>query len=139
MPTLNLKIAPLQNPERYAALGAALTRITEQVLHKNPQVTALMIDDLPAARFMVAGRDAAQPVACLEIHITAGTNTAAEKAQFIQEAYAELHRQLSEGQRVLSPASYVIVHELPASDWGYSGVTQAVRRAAANTASALMP
>jgi 4-oxalocrotonate tautomerase len=130
MPTLNLKISPLQNPQRYAALGAALTRITHDVLHKNPQVTVLMIDDLPAARFMVAGRDAALPVACLEIDITAGTNTADEKAQFIQEAYAELQRQLSTGQIGLNPASYVIVRELPGSDWGYGGVTQAARRAA---------
>jgi 4-oxalocrotonate tautomerase len=130
MPTLNLKISPLQNPQRYAALGAALTRITHDVLHKNPQVTVLMIDDLPAARFMVAGRDTALPVACLEIDITAGTNTAAEKAQFIQEAYAELQRQLSTGQIGLNPASYVVVRELPGSDWGYGGVTQAARRAA---------
>jgi 4-oxalocrotonate tautomerase len=130
MPTLNLKISPLQNPQRYAALGAALTRITHDVLHKNPQVTVLMIDDLPAARFMVAGRDAALPVACLEIDITAGTNTADEKAQFIQKAYAELQRQLSTGQIGLNPASYVIVRELPGSDWGYGGVTQAARRAA---------
>jgi 4-oxalocrotonate tautomerase len=128
VPTLRLQTAPLLNPERYAALGAALTRITAQVLHKKPEVTVVMIDDLPAARYMVAGRDAAQPIACLEISITAGTNTAEEKSQFIREAYAELHRQLSMGSTALHEASYVIVRELPAGDWGYSGHTQAARR-----------
>jgi 4-oxalocrotonate tautomerase len=128
MPTLRLQVAPLLNPERYRALGAALTRITTQVLHKKPEVTVVMIDDLPAARYLVAGRDAVQPIACLEISITAGTNTAEEKSQFIREAYAELHRQLSMGSTALHEASYVIVRELPASDWGYSGHTQAARR-----------
>ena len=124
MPTLSLKITPLQNPERYAALGAALTRITAEVLHKKPEVTVVMIDDMPAARFMVGGLDAAQTTACLEINITSGTNTADEKAQFIAATYAELDRQLGP----LHAASYIIVRELPAGDWGYEGITQAQRR-----------
>jgi 4-oxalocrotonate tautomerase len=132
MPTLHLKISPLQNPERYAALGAALTRITAQALRKNPEVTAVMIDDMPPARFLVGGRDTIGPTACLEISVTAGTNTAQEKAQFIHQAYAELHRQLSSASQALSEASYVIVRELPASDWGYGGTTQAARRAQAS-------
>ncbi len=129
MPTLRLQISPLQNPERYAALGAALTRITAQVLHKRPEVTVVMIDDLPAARYLVGGRAAEQPMACLEISVTAGTNTADEKRQFIQQAHAELHRQLSVGATLLHEASYVIVRELPATDWGYGGQIQAHRQA----------
>jgi 4-oxalocrotonate tautomerase len=129
MPTLRLQISPLQNPERYAALGAALTRITAQVLHKRPEVTVVTIDDLPAARYLVGGRDAQQPMACLEISVTAGTNTADEKSQFIRQVHAELHRQLSVGTVLLHEASYVIVRELPATDWGYGGYTQAHRQA----------
>jgi 4-oxalocrotonate tautomerase len=129
MPTLRLQVAPLLNPERYAALGAALTRITAQVLHKNREVTVVMIDDLPPARYLVAGQAAAQPIACLEISITVGTNTAEEKAQFIREVYAELHRQLGSNAHSLHEASYVVVRELPATDWGYGGLTQAARRA----------
>jgi 4-oxalocrotonate tautomerase len=33
----------------------------------------------------------------------------------------------------LHPASYVIVRELPASDWGYDGITQLQRRLAQQT------
>jgi 4-oxalocrotonate tautomerase len=128
MPTLRLQVAPLLNPDRYAALGAALTRITAQVLHKKSEVTVVMIDDLPAARYVVGGRDAAQPIACLEISITQGTNTAAEKERFVLDAYAELHRQLSSPSALLHEASYVIVRELPADSWGYGGLTQAGRR-----------
>lgn len=128
MPTLRLQVSPLLNPERYAALGAALTHITAQVLRKKPEVTAVMIDDLPPARYLVGGRDATQAVACLEISITQGTNTAAEKERFVAEAYAELHRQLSSPGAPLHEASYVIVRELPADSWGYGGLTQLARR-----------
>jgi 4-oxalocrotonate tautomerase len=136
MPALRLQVAPLQNPERYAALGAALTHITAQVLHKNPLVTVVLVDDLPHARYVVGGHDAAVPIACLEISITAGTNTALEKSQFIRDAYAELQRQLGTNGNPLHEASYVIVRELPATDWGYGGMSQAARRAQQSAATA---
>jgi 4-oxalocrotonate tautomerase len=129
MPVLHLHIAPLHNPERYTALAAALTRITAEVLHKRPEVTAVLIHDMPAAQFLVQGRDSAQPMACLDIRITQGTNTADEKSRFIAAAHAELQRQLSFPGQPLHEASYVIVTELPATDWGYGGTTQAARRA----------
>jgi 4-oxalocrotonate tautomerase len=129
MPTLNLKVAPLQNPERYAALARALTRITAQQLGKRPEVTAVTIEDLPAARWYIGGRQAQQPTALLEISITRGTNTPPEKQAFIEAAFAELQRQLAEGG-ALEEASYVIVRELPATDWGYDGVTQWERKRA---------
>jgi 4-oxalocrotonate tautomerase len=128
MPTLNLSISPMQNAERYAALGAALTRITAQVLRKKPEVTVVIIHDLPAARYCVGGLACTQPVACLEISITAGTNTEDEKAQFIHAVYAELQHQLGTANQSLAMPSYVVVRELPATDWGYGGVTQAARR-----------
>ena len=38
MPTLQLKISPLQNPSRYRALAEALTRITGEQLGKRAEV-----------------------------------------------------------------------------------------------------
>lgn len=127
MPTLHLRVAPLQSPERLAQLAQALTAITADVLHKRREVTAVVIDDLPAARWALGGHVPERPVAWLEITITAGTNTAEEKAAFIAQAHAELRRQLAPGS-ALEEASYVLVRELPASDWGYGGSTQAERR-----------
>lgn len=129
MPTLNLKVAPLQNPERYQSLARALTAITADTLGKRAEVTAVIIDDLPAARWYLGGQDAQRPTALLEISITQGTNTAAEKAAFIKAAFAELQRQLGCGGP-LEAASYVIVRELPATDWGYGGQTQQARQQA---------
>ena len=132
MPTLLLKVSPLQNPSRYAALAQALTRITADTLGKRAEVTAVVIDDIPSARWYVGGAEVARATALLEISITQGTNTADEKSAFIAMAYAELERQLGFG-KPLEPASYVIVREVAATDWGYGGQTQAARR----TASAL--
>jgi 4-oxalocrotonate tautomerase len=133
MPTLLLKVSPLQNPARYRELASALTRLSTLHLGKREEVTAVLIDDLPAARWHVGGRDVLRPTAFLEISITAGTNTEVEKAAFIAAAFAELEGQLGDG-KPLESASYVIVRELPASDWGYGGQTQAERRMASTVA-----
>lgn len=129
MPTLNLKVAPLQNPERYPQLARALTALAADILGKRPAVTAVTIDDLPAAQWFTGGLDVQRPTAILEISITQGTNTPAEKAAFIRAAYEELERQLGHGGP-LEEASYVIVRELPAADWGYGGRTQLERKQA---------
>jgi 4-oxalocrotonate tautomerase len=137
MPTLLLRVAPLQNPERYAVLAHALTDLTARVLHKRREVTAVVIDDLPAARWHLGGQplnqDANQATAWLQIDITAGTNTVDEKARFVAQAWAVLNHHLGQGQP-LAEASYVTVRELPATDWGYGGRTQAARRVAATEA-----
>lgn len=106
MPTLSLKVAPLQNPERYQALAIALTALTQRILGKRPEVTAVMIDDLPAARWFVGSRDVQRPTAMLEISITQGTNTPAQKSEFVAAAFEELQRQLAHGG-ALEQASYV--------------------------------
>ena len=127
MPTLTLKIAPPCAPDRIQALACALTAITVQTLGKRAAVTAVVIDELKAHRWTVGARPLQPPTALLEISITAGTNTAAQKAAFIAAAFAELQQQLAL-DAALEEASYVIVRELPASDWGYGGPTQQARQ-----------
>ena len=87
------------------------------------------MEDLPVTRWHIGGKPVEQPTALLEISITQGTNTQEEKAAFIQAAFAELQRQLA-GDGALATASYVVVRELPASDWGYGGRTQQARKLA---------
>ena len=129
MPTLVRQIAPPQTPDRHQSLARALTDLTVRLLGKRREVTAVVIDDLPAARWYIGGAPVEQPTALLEISITQGTNTEEEKAAFIQAAFAELQHQLA-GAGALATASYVVVRELPASDWGYGGRTQQARKRA---------
>jgi len=129
MPTLMLKLNEPQPPQRHAALAGALTRLAAEVLGKRPEVTAVVIEEVAASRWHVGGAPARRPAAWLEISITAGTNTEAEKARFVEAAFEELQRQLAPAAG-LEAASYVIVRELPATDWGYGGRTQQARRIA---------
>ncbi|MDD2926653.1 tautomerase family protein, partial [Rhodoferax sp.] len=90
MPTLLLKVSPPQTPARHQALAQALTELTARHLGKRPEVTAVLIDALPAAQWHVGGRSVAGPTAFLEISVTQGTNTAQQKADFIAAAFEEL-------------------------------------------------
>ena len=128
MPTLTLKLAAPRDPERDQALATALTNITAGTLGKRAEVTAVLIEELPATRWFVGARAVQRPTALLEISITEGSNTAAQKAAFIKAAFAELQGRIAPGAS-LEEASYVIVRELPATDWGYGGQTQQARLA----------
>ena len=127
MPTLTLKLAAPQDRERDQALATALTRITADTLGKRAEVTAVLIEALPVARWFIGAQPVQRPTALLEISITAGTNTAAQKAAFIEAAFAELQARLAPGAS-LEEASYVIVREVAATDWGYGGKTQKARQ-----------
>ena len=129
MPTLQLNIASEVPQAVCAALAAELTTLTAELLGKRPDVTAVMVQPLPAAHWFIGGQAVSQATAWLEISITSGTNTAAQKAAFVQAAHAAMQRHLGTGQ-TWAEASYVIVRELPASDWGYGGQTQAARQRA---------
>lgn len=127
MPTLQLKISPPRGPTLYRSLARELTATTAEHLGKRPEVTAVMIEALAATHWSVGAQPVQRPTAWLEISITAGTNTPAQKAAFIEAAFALLQRELGGGQP-LESASYVIVRELPATDWGYGGRTQQARQ-----------
>ena len=128
MPTLTLKLAAPPDPARDKALASALTAITASTLGKRAEVTAVLIEELPAARWYVGARAVQRPTALLEISVTEGSNTAAQKAAFIEAAFAELQSRLAPGA-ALEEASYVIVRDVPATDWGYGGKTQQARQA----------
>ena len=86
MPTLTLKLAAPHDSERDRALATALTTITADTLGKRAEVTAVLIEDLPATRWFVGARAVQRPTALLEISITEGTNTALQKAASISYA-----------------------------------------------------
>ena len=135
MPVLQLKVSPPQHPETYASLAEALTRLSAEHLGKKPELTVVLIDELLAGRWRVNSQVVDTATFYLEISIGTGTNTTAEKDAFIAAAYDEVQRQIGRGQP-LEPASYVVVRELAATDWGYGGQTYQARRLAREAASA---
>lgn len=128
MPFIHIRLAgatPTQ--DRLAALSQEIVAITAHHLRKQAALTAVLIEPQAAAGLWTVG-DAATPTAAhLEIAVTAGTNTAAEKAAFIAAAADALRRAAGPD---LPLASYVVVREIAADSWGYDGRTQADRQAA---------
>ena len=125
MPTLQLKITPPQPAERLQVLAKRLTDLTVQILGKRREVTAVVVEELWPGRWFIGGRNPGEAAALLEIRITEGTNSVEEKQAFVQAAYEELWQQVGP----LAEASYVVVQEVPATDWGDGGMTQAQRKA----------
>ena len=64
-----------------------------------------------------------QPSFYLDIKVTEGTNTKNEKARYVQAVFEAMGRLLGE----LAPASYIVIEEVRADAWGYSGQTQEFR------------
>ncbi|KAB2963504.1 hypothetical protein [Zoogloea sp.] len=124
MPYLNLSYASVEAPAA-AELAAALTDLTVGLLGKKRELTVVRLQRVPLAEWFLGGvaLGEGQAGAVLEIRITAGTNTKAEKAAFIRGAFAALAERLPG----LVPASYVALHEPPADAWGYGGLTQEFR------------
>ncbi|GAB0105704.1 hypothetical protein JMUB6875_46850 [Nocardia sp. JMUB6875] len=126
MPFARVTIANPDVPaDTQAALAADITALLEKDLLKEPEVTVVQINLVPADRWFVAN---ARPVeatgAHLEVSITAGTNTSQEKAAFIEHAYTVLADRLGP----LPAAAYVALYELDGESYGYNGVTQLARR-----------
>ena len=128
MPFLRLTMSPaaaaeLADPDAAVHLAGDLRRLMADVLGKKPELTAVLVEGVPAATWTV-GEAVSSRAAHLEATITAGTNTPAEKAAFIRAAMALLDRTLGP----LPEASYIVLTEVPADGWGYGGRTQAERR-----------
>jgi 4-oxalocrotonate tautomerase len=124
MPTLQLKLTPPQPADRLAALALRLSQLSTAILGKRREVTAVVIEELQPGRWFIGERGPRAATALLEIRVTRGTNSAEEKEDFIAAAFRELGQQLGP----LEEASYVVVQEVAATDWGYGGITQAARK-----------
>ncbi|MGP0033572.1 MAG: tautomerase family protein [Solirubrobacteraceae bacterium] len=103
-----------------------MTELLERDLLKEPEVTVVHTNLVPADRWFVghAERHPETTGAHLEVSITAGTNTAQEKAAFLEHAYALLADTLGN----LPAAVYVAVVELDGEAYGYNGISQLARR-----------
>jgi 4-oxalocrotonate tautomerase len=126
MPMITLKVAAEENEEIARELARTITQLTAKVLRKDPQVTAVAIEFIPAQRWFTGDRSALQRGVTsffLETRITAGTNSGEEKARYVASAHAAIAAILGGAHE----ESYVHVHEVSADGYGYGGQTQAQR------------
>ena len=126
MPFVNIKIAGASlAPDQIRRLQAEATHLMAEVMHKNRELTAVLIEQIDPARWTV-GAGPVRAAAHLDVKVTAGTNTPEEKRRFVSEAVRLLRSVIGP---ILNPVCYVVVHEVAADAWGYDGHTQADRAA----------
>ena len=126
MPFVHIRRAgALLSAEQTRQMQAEVTALMASCLGKRADLTAVLIEAAPDGAWSVGGAPVA-PAAHLEATITAGTNSAEEKARFVKEAHALL---AAGTERELPLATYVVIREVEADSWGYGGRTQDARRA----------
>jgi 4-oxalocrotonate tautomerase len=112
-----------QSPSLKADIAAAVSELTAKILHKAPEVTAIIVKSVEAADWFAGGRSlAAQKLASfwLDIHVTEGTNTKDEKAAYIAAMFARMGELLGP----LHNESYLHVDEVKGDAYGFGGLTQ---------------
>lgn len=122
MPYIDLHLSSAPNEEQAATLARGITDAMVAITHKRREVTAVRIT-ADAVCWFIGGESIGTPTAYMEVKITEDTNSAEEKAALQQHLYQLLHDTLGG----LAKASYIVIHELPAKNWGYAGISQSAR------------
>lgn len=126
MPYLNLKVSIPESSESAEKIVAALMKHTSEVLGKKPDVTSIVIDFIASDKWFVGGVRISEQKAVtfyLDIKATDGTNTKAEKAKYVRNVFADFDSMFGP----ITPASYIVIHDVRADSWGFQGRTQEYR------------
>ena len=127
MPFINISLAGTSLSEQQKQqLFDETTRLMSEVLHKNPDLTSVRIDEFSSHNWAIAR----QPVMSrsdtavhMDIKVTTGTNSDAEKAEMIARGMNMLKTIIGNTPE----ASYIVIHDVAAGSWGYNGQTQKAR------------
>ncbi|NTB87676.1 tautomerase family protein [Agrobacterium tumefaciens] len=125
MPFVHIRVAGKEiTPAHVMHLQKEATRLMATIMHKKAELTAVLVERSEHADWSIGGQSV--PVAGhFDVKVTAGTNTAEEKAAFVAHANKLLREVLGPE---LPVATYVVIHEIGADAWGYDGRTQEARR-----------
>jgi 4-oxalocrotonate tautomerase len=103
-----------------------VNELSARILHKNPAITAVVLEEIEPSRWFIGNRSLAQHSLAafwLDIRIAEGTNTREEKAAFVAAAFEKMQELIG----ALHPESYVHVNEVRGDAYGYGGLTQNAR------------
>ena len=126
MPILNVKVSAQRSQEMTKSISRILLDLTSRILHKDPGVTSIAIEYINPEDWIVAGKSLVQhgkSSIYFDIKITDETNTKAEKAQYIKEAFDAFADLLGN----LHNESYIYVQDVRATSYGFGGKTQEYR------------
>ena len=126
MPILNVKVSAQRTPELSARITETLLELTSRVLGKRRDLTAVVIDYVDPRDWFIAGTslaDLKQASFYFDVKVVDETNTKAEKARYVAEAFEAFAALLGN----LHPESYVYVQDVRATAYGFGGRTQEYR------------
>jgi len=126
MPILNVKVSAPRSSELTREISELLLELTGRILKKKREVTAIAIDYIDPADWVVGGsslEEQGKKSFYFDIKITDETNTKDEKALYIREAFDGMARLLGD----LHEESYIYVQDVKAAAYGYGGYTQEYR------------
>ena len=85
MPLITVQYSSTKDvPPSKAEIAAAVSELSFNILHKDPKVTAIIVQAVEASDWFAGGRSLAEQKLSsvwLDIHITDGTNSKDEKAE----------------------------------------------------------
>jgi 4-oxalocrotonate tautomerase len=117
-------LGPPLGSEQVAQLQNETTNLMESALGKVASLTSVLVEQPSVANWTI-GRNRASVAVHVNATITAGTNSATEKARYIELTMNLLRSTFG---TELSSATYIVLEEVPAQSWGYDGRTQESRR-----------
>ena len=126
MPHIAIQLSGPRDAQRQQQISRAVSQLTQSILHKRAEVIAITFEQIADEDWWIGGQTLAelgQSAFQLDISITDETNTKAEKARYITEAFAAFEGLLG----ALHPESYVYVQDVRAAAYGFGGRTQEYR------------
>ena len=126
MPLIKLTITKEISEDEKKDLARLLTEITVEILNKKINLTVTNIETKSADDWFIGGKSLPTEhpcIASLSIKVTQGTNSDEEKYKWIKSAWDILAVKLGN----LTEPSYIVIEELPSTNWGYNGLTQKQR------------
>jgi 4-oxalocrotonate tautomerase len=112
-----------QSPSLKAEIAGAVSELTATILHKDPEVTAIIVKPVEPSDWFAGGKSLAEQRLAsywIDIHVTEGTNTKDEKAAYL----AAMFKRMADILGPLHPETYLHVDEVKGDAYGFGGLTQ---------------
>lgn len=135
MPIICIALTTKPDPAQSGRIAARISELTRIHLKKDPTITAVAIRHVDPAHWFAGGQslaDQATDTFWLDIKVVDGTNTKPEIAAYLDA----VHAAMGELMGGVHHESYALVHEVPASAYGFGGLTQEHRFIAGRLAAA---
>lgn len=124
MPYLDVKIVNDIDKKLANEIASVLTELTNLILNKKRELTAVSVSFFEPTLWFIDGKITKKPTYYICIKITEGTNTKVEKEYYIKAVHDAMNKIFGAESE---EASYILIDEIKADAWGYSGKTQEFR------------